>query len=866
MASPQDSTSFTGRRGRHQTRWTVKMADRVSAVVITVGGVATIAAVCLVFVLLLAVVLPMFRSASVQPTTLATTSAGDAQPLTLMVDEYRVLAWEVYPHGELRVFRVDTGATVQQERLVEAGVTIRDVSLINSDGDFVLARSDGQLQIGWLRFQPSFLEPAALPDEIRQLPPGQLATWNQGVVQVTAQQQYRQQKLTLEIGTPLEFAERPLACVHHSQLGNVITVAGLDDLGGMLFGKFRQRKNILTGETRWTGSVNPLPNSVSSPSAPEHLLVTGRGDNVLAIWRNGDLVRYDVHAAAEPSIAESVALFAERDDVRVTDVDLLLGRETLLVGDSQGQLNAWFLVRHSDAQTPDGRWLLPVHALPAGGSAVSDLGISQRSRMVAVGYAAGNAQVVHVTTESSVAVVDVAGSVPIEQVVLAPKDDGLFALAQGKLWGAEFQPAYPETSFESLFLPVWYEGYDQPEFIWQSSFAGVESEMKLSLMPLIFGTLKATVYSMLFGVPIALLAAIYTSEFLTPAYRHRIKPLIETMASLPSVVLGFLGGLVIAPIVERFVPTTICSFVTIPVCCLLGAFLWQQLPHRLVLQWSGFRLVGVAISLLSGFALAWRLGPWVEDRLFSGDMSLWLDQQRGTGTGAWLFLLLPGSGFVVALLFNMYVNSWLMECSRNWSRRRFAVVNLLKFLVGVVLAVSLAYVSGLLLTAIGWDPRGSIVGTYVQRNALVVGFVMGFAIIPIIYTISEDSLSTVPRHLRSASLGAGATQLQTTLRVVVPTAMSGLFSAVMIGLGRAVGETMIVLMAAGNTPVMDWNVFNGFRTLSANIAVELPEAVRDSTHYRTLFLAALTLLLLTFVINTVAELVRLRFRRRAVQL
>ncbi|MDL1952518.1 ABC transporter permease subunit, partial [Acidobacteria bacterium ACD] len=106
----------------------------------------------------------------------------------------------------------------------------------------------------------------------------------------------------------------------------------------------------------------------------------------------------------------------------------------------------------------------------------------------------------------------------------------------------------------------------------------------------------------------------------------------------------------------------------------------------------------------------------------------------------------------------------------------------------------------------------------------------------------------------------------TAVRIVLPTAMSGLFSAVMIGLGRAVGETMIVLMAAGNTPVMDWNMFNGFRTLSANIAVELPEAVRNSTHYRTLFLAALVLFAMTFLLNTVAETVRLRFRRRAYQL
>jgi phosphate transport system permease protein len=143
---------------------------------------------------------------------------------------------------------------------------------------------------------------------------------------------------------------------------------------------------------------------------------------------------------------------------------------------------------------------------------------------------------------------------------------------------------------------------------------------------------------------------------------------------------------------------------------------------------------------------------------------------------------------------------------------------------------------------------------------------MGFAIIPIIYTIAEDALSTVPHHLRSASLGTGATPWQTTIRIVIPTAMSGLFSALMIGLGRAVGETMIVLMAGGNTPVRDWNIFNGFRTLAANIAVELPEAVQGDSHYRTLFLCALTLFVMTFLVNTLAELVRLRFRKRAVQL
>jgi phosphate transport system permease protein len=151
---------------------------------------------------------------------------------------------------------------------------------------------------------------------------------------------------------------------------------------------------------------------------------------------------------------------------------------------------------------------------------------------------------------------------------------------------------------------------------------------------------------------------------------------------------------------------------------------------------------------------------------------------------------------------------------------------------------------------------------YRNRNSIVVGLAMGFAVIPTIFSITEDAIFGVPKHLTQGSLALGATPWQTMARVVILTASPGIFSAVMIGFGRAVGETMIVLMAAGNTPVMDMSMFTGERTLSANIAVELPEAAQFSTHFRVLFLTALVLFVFTFLFNTLAEIVRQRLRTK----
>jgi phosphate transport system permease protein len=289
------------------------------------------------------------------------------------------------------------------------------------------------------------------------------------------------------------------------------------------------------------------------------------------------------------------------------------------------------------------------------------------------------------------------------------------------------------------------------------------------------------------------------------------------------------------------------------------------IPYRLTLRVERWRFPAMFLAIPAALLLARALGPVLERICFSGDIMRWLAGGGGPA-GGWAYLLVAPAGLAVVLLLARFVNPRLNEASRGWSRARCAWIELGKFAGSLAATLVLAIALGGALALLGLDPRGPLLGTYVQRNSLVVGFVMGFAIIPIIYTIAEDALAAVPDHLRSASLASGATPWQTAWRIVIPTAMSGLFSAVMIGFGRAVGETMIVLMAAGNTPILEWNIFNGFRTLSANIAVELPEAVRNSTHYRTLFLAALVLFLMTFVLNTLAEIVRIRFRKKAMEL
>lgn len=867
MSKANEASSFTGRRRRKKTSWSVRMGDEISRRVITIGGVGTILTVSLVFAFLAFVVFPLFSTATVSPRGQATVAWPVDGIMHVEIDEYQAIGWSLYRTGELRVFRADTGEMIHQLQAFE-GKTATSLSTTTDGDDLAIGFDDGTVQFGRIYFQTDYQELGETPEEFSRLSPGEIAVWDQAIVQLTPQRQVRRQAIATEFQPALKVAEGPVEYLDHVVRGDenqplAATEYGLAcwASGQFKVGTAKESTNDFTGETTLAAELKELPTPPRQADVAA-VLMLGRGFDVLLAYRDGHMVRA-ANRGSQSRIQEELDVL---DAGQLTAIDLILGRETVLVADDAGGMNAWFLVRHDRARAEDGFELQLVHRLQAASRPATAIAASQRSRLVAVGYEDGQVRVFHVTTSQLIASLQLAGGGAVDHVYVAPKDNGLLALTQNSLWQADFDPAHPEATWASLFRPVWYEGYDSPQNIWQSSFATSGPEMKLGLIKLIFGTIKATFYSMLFGAPLALLAAIYTSEFMQPRTRARVKPIIEMMASLPSVVLGFLAALVFAPFVESCVPATLCCIATVPAAYVFGAWLWMLVPAPVARQFPRLRAWALALTLPLGLAIGIVLGPICERVFFAGDVMLWLDGQRGSGVAAWLMLLLPLTACAIALTFGQVVNDQLKRRYGEMSRPQFALVNLVKSLAMLALVLLGAWVLAKALTLAGWDPRGTYVDTYVQRNALVVGFVMGFAVIPVIYTIADDALTTVPNHLRSASLGCGATTWQTTFRIVIPTAMSGLFSALMIGLGRAVGETMIVLMAGGNTPIADWNVFNGFRTLSANIAVELSEAVRNSTHYRTLFLAALTLFVLTFVLNTVAEVVRLRFRKRAYQL
>ncbi|WP_158265001.1 ABC transporter permease subunit [Blastopirellula marina] len=879
----------------------MRFSDICSEGIITVGGIGTIVAVCLVALVLVMEVIPLFRGARVELLSLRQTPWSASEIVHFELNEYQTMGWLLTRDGTLRSVRLTSpeekdasnhaSFEIVHETKLTDGPRITAVSTATGTTDLVLGFADGTVRMGEVHFEPTFVDPVEIKDwftensgglsSAKLKSPGDTAVYKDGVVQLTTQGQYRAESLAWSLGDPIDVSETEIRLIDHLPVDNRTgglaakqkVFAALTADNQLKLGTVTEKKSLLTGKVKVTSKIHDLP-SAEGLDSPKFILVGGLGHTVLAADATGKLARYDIRDTSDVQIAEQVDLLPN-SDAKLTACDWILGRETLFCGDSEGGCSGWFQIRledrtddaFADRESSDGFTLVEAHVFPAGPGAVTSFGASSRSRMFLVGYDTGRCSLFHMTSEKHVADIDLPESGAVELARIAPRDNGLLLEAGDQIAHYALSPGFPDITLASLFLPVWYEGYAEPLNMWQSSSSKIEDELKFSLYPLLSGTFKATFYSMLFGAPLALLAAIYTSEFSTRRTRTVVKPAIEMMASLPSVVLGFLAALVFAPIVEKIVPSCLAAVFIVPFVVVLGSYFWQLLPRSVDLRLRPYRLLFLMPVLATGIYATYLMGPTIEAWLFLGNIKYWLvHPEEGSGIGGWLLILLPASALAMFALDGYGLGQFWRGRIAKMSRGTFSILTLIKFLGLSLLALSLALLIGGLFDLAGWDPRGSYIGEYDQRNSMIVGFVMGFAVIPIIYTIADDALSTVPAHLRSASLGCGATPWQTALRIVIPTAMSGLFSAMMIGLGRVAGETMIVLMAGGNTPIEDWNLFNGFRTLSTNIAIELPEAVQGSSHYRVLFLSALVLFLLTFMINTVAEVVRLYFRRRAYQL
>jgi phosphate transport system permease protein len=932
----------------------VRQIDRAGAVGITVGGVGVIAAVLVIMVYLAATVVPLFRSGVLYGARSGKVAFA-SPPVDAVADEYKGLLITLLSDGRAQAVDLQTFAPLTPFGELPADAKVTAVSAINEYGQMALGCSDGSVQIGSVGTKVELIDTKdvdrATDDGKRAvgLAIGERCVYGKGYAELTPLGQLRIVTPDYTLNKPANLTMGAGAVVKldfRSTSSAQFLVTARED-GTVEFSRVSIVRPLGGGKPRAT--LTSLSVAYAPPQGksktPDFLFATGDGSNVLALWKDGTLQRYALQVKGDDdSFALAETLDMLEGSRAVTAARMLLGSKTLVVADDTGEIQAMFAAKTNTMSTFDGWHVVSAHRFGAAEGTSGDrvscsaLGIALRDRSVAIGDATGGVTLRHVTSEKLVAhkAGAMAAGEPVSLLMVTPKGNGVVAVGSaGTVSVMDLDAGHAEASVKSVFGKIWYEGDPGPSFTYQASTGEDTAETKYSNIPLIFGTIKSTVYAMLFAVPMAIAAALYTSEFLHPRVKNRVKPVIEMMASLPSVVLGFLAAMVIAPLFRDYLPGVLIAFFVLPVAVLSAAYLWQLVPIRVSARVGSLRQIGMILGvvLIAGAGSVW-LGRVMERTLFApseadvlvlagstvdvpreeypvalrdkrsiaasdvrpfrsqglyyasgrivkptgslgdpkvkaavvdndlmrADVRLWLDGLIGTPRAGWVVVMTPIGVLLAAGLRSRLVDQKLGAIVPRVGTGA-AATEIGKFMLTLATGIGIAGLLATVLTAMGLDARDSIFGGFSQRNTLVVGVAMGFAIIPIIYTISEDALSAVPGQLRSASLGCGATRWQTAIRVVLPIAMSGIFSAVMIGLGRAAGETMIVLMSTGNTPNMDWNVFSGFRTLAANIATEMPEADVGGTHYRVLFLGALCLFALTFIVNTLAEMVRQRVRK-----
>jgi phosphate transport system permease protein len=754
----------------------MERVDRLAGVLIRLGGIGIVVSVLGILVFIMSEAWPLFRAAQGRmagtlplaaappapatgaPATPAPAGSVPAAPApgapavpgvvqAMGADEYQMYLYAVRGQPRIEFFRLPAGSWSRAfplSGLTGAVVTSASRSL---QGDFVaLGTADGRVGLAQVHFRPRY--------EGQKLADLDIDVKEHGVATVDP-------------------SGRPVRQVGYSRTDSGAVVAALVGDDEIALWTTEEAAEATEG-TEAPAAPEPAIETLRIPAGERITRIAlGGGERLVAGTDQGQVYHWSLSDGTRLTSISPVG------KAPVSALGWALGTVTFLAGTEKGEVSAWFEGRLGDDDA-EAR-MVKAHTFEPQASAVRALGASTRDKSFVTVAEDGSVVLRYLTSERSL--LFLSGGDRVAEVMITPKGDGLLlARGDGSLVRYEVQNPHPEISWRALFGKVWYEGYGRPEYVWQSTGATNDFETKFSLVPLVFGTLKGTFYALLFAIPLAVLGALYVSQFVHPDVRGRIKPTVEIMAALPSVVVGFLAGLYLAPLVERHVVPILLMMILMPAAGTAGVLVWHRLPKAVRNFKPGMELALILPLLLLGAWVSLGLAPRVEAALFAGDFRMWLSTTLGL--------------------------------------------------------------------------------TYDQRNSLVVGLAMGFAVIPIIFTIADDAFSSVPSSLTAGSLALGASRWQTALRIVVPTASPGVFSAIMIGFGRAVGETMIVLMATGNTPVLDWSIFNGMRTLSANIAVEIPEAPYGGTLYRVLFLAAALLFTMTFAVNTLAEVIRQRLREK----
>jgi len=735
--------------------------DALMTWLIRIGGVSIIVMVFGILVFVLGEILPLFRSAEVKLEGTTGVVADAARVKVFGVDESSRLPF-VYEGGdELRFIDLaHKGGVIAEKLVLPAGARITAVDYHAAHHQLAFGTSTGQV----------------------------------GVIDIVYASE----------GTGAEARVRGSAkstdVIAIGQPGAPVEMIGYGDSGfGKLFAAVQlqegawkllafplvQKKSLLGAgkiekgdETDLTGQIAGRPVKLLVPQTADSVLVADESGTVSYFFLNDG--RFEKRQEFRP--------FADAASPAVASMDFIFGDVSIVFTNSAGDTRMFSLFI---PEGMDKRIYGQTRTFPKLSGGATFFAASERNKSFLIG-SGDFAALRHATTEATRWEETLAFK-PAAAAVDGKFNHLVFLGSDGRIRVFGLEDPHPEAGWKAFFGKVWYEGANRPKHEWQSTGGSDEFEPKLSLVPLIFGTLKGTLWAMVVSVPISLLAAVYTGHFLRPEVKRIVKPAMEIMASLPSVVLGFIAALWLAPILETRVVSFFLVSLGVPAAAMLAGVTWSRLPVRTRSRLKPGRewLVFLPVMFVTGMVL-WKLGPLVESLVCT--------------------VKDPATGKVTADF-----RLWWPE-----------------------------------ITGSSFD----------QRNSLVVGFMMGFAVIPVLFTIAEDAISNVPGSIIAASHALGASRWQTVQRVILPVASAGIFSALMIGLGRAVGETMIVVMATGNTPIMEWNLFNGMRTLAANIAVELPEAPVHSTHYRTLFLGALVLFVLTFVLNTAAELLRQRLREK----